>query len=193
MATIQQARVTVLGTVPMTAEQLLEMDAKGMRGELIRGVFCPTMAAGVEHGEIVMRLGRWIGNAVAESKSGRVMGSDSGVKIESDPDTVREPDIAYFSKERLPLGVVVRGYADVPPNLVVEVVSPSDSVREVSGKAHMWINSGVQLVWVIWPDTKIVEIYKPNRPTVSLGEDDTLSGEDILPNLTVRVTDIFEE
>ncbi len=191
MATTQKVQRTVLGTEPITADQLLEMYGKGMRGELIRGVFCPTMAAGMKHGEIVMKLGRRLGNVIEAENAGRITGSDSGIKIESDPDTVREPDIAYFSRERLPLDTDVPGYAEVAPDLVVEVVSPSDSVREIAGKANMWLNAGVQLVWVIWPETQMVEIYRPGQPVVTLAENDTLTAEDVLPQFSVPVLDIF--
>ncbi len=191
MATTEQAQMTVIGTEPVTAEQLLEMHSRGMRGELIRGVFCETMAAGMKHGEIVMRLGRLLGNVIEEHKLGRLMGSDSGVKIESDPDTVREPDIAYFSRERLPLEQDVPGYAEVPPNLVVEVGSPSDAGRELFDKARMWLGAGVDLVWVLWPETKMVEVHRPTQPVQTLRENDSLTGEDVLPQFSVPVADIF--
>ena len=190
MATTQQV-LTTLGTEPITADQLLEMDAKGMRGELIRGVFCPTMATGVKHGEIVVNLVGYLREVVRPNRLGRMMASDSGVKIESNPDTVREPDIAYFSRERLPLDADVPGYAEIAPDLVVEVVSPSDSVREIAGKANMWINAGVQLVWVLWPETQMIEIYRPGQPVVTLAESDTLTAEDVLPQFSVPVSDIF--
>ena len=190
MATTQQV-LTTLGTEPITADQLLEMYGKGMRGELIRGVFCPTMATGVKHGEIVVNLVGYLREVVRPNRLGRMMASDSGVKIESNPDTVREPDIAYFSRERLPLDADVPGYAEIPPDLVVEVVSPSDSVREIAGKANMWINAGVQLVWVLWPETQMVEVYRPGQPVVTLVENDTLTAEGVLPQFNVPVSDIF--
>ena len=192
MATTQQQALTTLGTEPITAEQLLEMDAKGMRGELIRGVFCPTMSAGMKHGEIVVNLSGYLREIVRPNRLGRLMASDSGVKVETDPDTVREPDIAYFSKERLALDADVPGYAEVLPELVAEVVSFNDSFREVADKANMWINAGVQLVWVLWPETKMIEIYRPAQPVTTLRETDTLTGEEILPQFSVPVANIFE-
>ena len=192
MATTQQQALTTLGTEPITAEQLLKMDAKGMRGELIRGVFCPTMSAGMKHGEIVVNLVMLLGAEIKPNRLGRLMASDSGVKVETDPDTVREPDIAYFSRDRLALDADVPGYAEVPPDLVVEVVSPSDSVRGTNDKARMWINTGVQLVWVIWPETKMIEVHRPAQPVTTLRETDTLTGENILPQFTVPVADIFD-
>jgi hypothetical protein len=69
---------------------------------------------------------------VDAQKLGRLVASDSGVWLERDPDTVREPDIVFFSAEKVPPGVRVTGYSETVPDLVVEVQSPSDSMREVS-------------------------------------------------------------
>ena len=189
MTTTQQALRTTLGTEPITAEQLLEMDE---RGELIRGVFCPTMVPGIQHGKIIARLIILLGAIIVPNRIGTIVTADAGVRLSRNPDTVLGPDISYFSKERLSLDVDIPGYAEVPPELVVEVVSPSDSVREVAGKASMWITGGVQLVWVVWPETKMIDIYRPNLPVTTLRETDTLTGEDVLPQFTVTVKDIFD-
>ena len=110
-------------TKRMTAGDLLRLRGAGVRGELIRGALCETMPTGQEHGEIVMNLGASQKNFIKSRKLGRLTGSDSGVWLERDPDTVREPDSAFFSAERMHLGVRVTGYAEVAPDLVVEVVS----------------------------------------------------------------------
>ena len=105
---------------------------------------------------------------------------------------MREPDIAYTSAARLPPGVRVRGYAEVVPDLVVEIVSPSDGQREVSDKARMWLRYGVRLVWVVQPDTYTVDVYEPGRAVVTLDEHGTLDGLDVLPGFTCAVRDIFD-
>ena len=181
--------MTALGTEPITAEQLLEMDE---RGELIRGVFCPTMVPGIEHGKIITNIAGYLREVVRPERLGSVVTGDAGVLLSRDPDTVLGPDVSYFSKERLPLDVTIRRYAEVPPEIVVEVVSPSDSVTEVHGKAAMWLVGGVQLVWVVWPETKVIEIHHRDRPIVRLQENDTLTGEDILPQFSTPVQDIFD-
>ena len=75
----------------LTADDLLRLDSEGVRGELIRGVLYETMPAGMEHGEIVMNLGILLGGFIKPRKLGRLTGSDAGVWLERDPDTVREP------------------------------------------------------------------------------------------------------
>ena len=176
----------------LTADDLLRLDSQGVRGELIRGVLYETMPAGQEHGEIVMNLGAELMNFIKPRRLGRLTGSDAGVWLERDPDTVREPDIAYISAARLPRGVRVRGYAEVVPDLVVEIVSPNDSQREINDKAQMWLSYGVELVWVVQPNTYTVDVYRPGRAVVTLDEQDTLDGLDVLPGFTCAVRDIFD-
>ncbi len=182
---------TITKTRLLTADDLLRLDAEGVRGELIRGVLCETMPAGQRHGKIVLRLGAALFNFVEPRALGTLVASDSGVWLERNPDTVREPDIAFTSVERLPLGQDVDGYAEVAPDLVVEVVSPSDSRREVHDKAHMWLNHGVRLVWVVQPETRTVDVYRPNEPIATLGEQDALDGLDVLPGFRCVVSAAF--
>ncbi len=176
----------------LTADDLLRLDSQGVRGELIRGVLCETMPAGQQHGEIVMNLGGMLVIFVKPRKLGRLVGSDSGVWLERDPDTVREPDIAYFSAEKVPPGTLVTGYSQVPPDLVVEVRSPSDSRRAVNDKALMWLRYGVRLVWAVYPDTRTVEVHREGHKVIVLTEADTLDGLDVLPDFTCAVSEIFD-
>ncbi len=176
----------------LTADDLLRLHSEGVRGELIRGVLVETMTAGAEHGEIVMNLGAELRNFIKARKLGRLMGSDSGVRLERDPDTVREPDIAFTSAQRMPLGTRIQGYTEVAPDLVVEIKSPSDSRREIHDKARMWLSHGVRLVWVIHPDPRTVDIHRPGRAITTLAIDDTLDGADVLPGFTVALTEVFD-
>ena len=88
----------------LTADDLLRLDGEGVRGELIRGVLYETMPTGQEHGEVAANLVTELRNFVKPRKLGRLTVSDAGVWLERDPDTVREPDIAYISAARLPPG-----------------------------------------------------------------------------------------
>ena len=175
----------------LNAEDLLRLAAEGVRGELIRGVLCETMATGQRHGQIVMDLAFELNAFIRPRQLGMLVGSDSGVRLERDPDTVREPDIAFTSVERLPLGGAVSGYAEVIPDLVAEVASPSDSRREVHDKAHMWMNHGVRLVWVVQPETRTVDVYQANHAVTTLSDQDSLDGLDVLPGFSCDVSAVF--
>ena len=176
----------------LTAADLLRLYGEGVRGELIRGVLHETMSTGLEHGEIAVNLSAELRNFVKPRRLGRLVTSDVGVWLERDPDTVREPDIAYFSTDTLPPGVRVTGYAEVSPDLVVEIASPSDSPREVNDKAWMWLSYGVRLVWVVQPETRTVDVHAPGRAVVKLDEGDTLDGVDVLPGFTCAVREVFD-
>ena len=176
----------------LTADDLLELHSKGVKGELIRGVFCETMSVGVDHAKTVVNLTILLGTFVKSSRLGSVMASDMGVWLERSPDTVREPDIAYISAEKMPLGVSVPGYAEVVPDIVAEIASPNDSLRILKEKAEMWQNFGVPLVWVGYPDRREVEVYSSGGSVVTLDENDVLDGGDVLPGFSCRVSEIFD-
>ena len=176
----------------LTAEDLLELHSKGIKGELIRGVLAETVSTGVQHGKTTAKFTIKIGIFVEPRKLGTIVTSDSGVLVERDPDVVREPDVAFTSAERMPLDAQIRGYSEVPPDLVVEVASPGDSVRALYDKAHMWLRHGVVIVWVADPDTRTVDVYRQEGTIVTLTEDDTLDGSPVLPGFTLPVREVFE-
>ena len=176
----------------LTADDLLRLHSEGVRGELIRGVLCETMSVGGEHAEIVMNLGPILSNFVKPRRLGRLAASDVGVRLRRNPDTVREPDIAFISAQKLPLEIRNVGYYEVVPDLVIEIISPNDRLSEVHDKARMWLNYGVSLVWVVYSDSRAVEVHSIDGPVVTLYEDDTLDGGAILPGFTCPVRDIFD-
>ena len=176
----------------LTADDLLRLYSEGVRGELIRGVLHQTVSNGLRHGEIVMTLGILLGIFIRPLRLGRLVGSDSGILLERNPDTVREPDIAFISAEKLPLDVEVPGYSEVVPDLVVEIVSPSDSLAAVNDKAQMWLRFGVQTVWVVFPESRTLEVHSASVSPVLLGQEDQLDGGAVLPGFTCTVSEIFE-
>ena len=189
---LKQQKMTPAGTKPVTADELLAMHSRGVRGELIRGVFCPKMSANQQHAQIAAKLAYLLGTVVYPNRMGKIMTSDLGVRLSANPDTVREPDVAYISAEREPPDAVVTGYSLVMPNLVAEIVSPNDSPQAVYDKASMWLLNDVQAVWVIWPDTQTIEVHRPGETLLTLSASDTLSGGDALPGFSVPVREIFE-
>ncbi len=175
----------------MTADDLLRLYREGVRGELIREVLCRTMPTGNEHGVVVVNVASELRSFIKPRRLGRVAASDSGVWLKHDPDTVREPDVAYFSAQKIPLDERVTGYPDVVPDLVVEVACPGDTGREVNDKALMWLSYGVRLVWVVHPDSQTVDAHRPHAGVSTLTRTDTLHGYDVLPGFTCNISDIF--
>ena len=176
----------------LTVDDLLRLYSEGIRGELIRGVRCETIPTGLTHGEIAMNLGSELRNFTKPRRLGRVAGSDFGVLLERDPDTVREPDVAYISAQKLPLEIRSPGFWEGIPDIVAEIVSPSDSPQEVFDKARMWISFGAALVWTVDPETRTVEVHRPNQPQLKLSDDDTLDGGQVLAGFSCPVRDLFD-
>ena len=177
----------------LTADDLLRLCSTGVRGELIRGVLRETTPAGEEHGWIVTNLVSEIGAFAKPRRLGRLIASDAGILLERDPDTVREPDIAFTSAERLPPGGANPKYAEVVPDLVVEVVSPGDSAGEVADRAAMWLGHGVQLVWIVQPSSRTIEAHRAGAAARTLGQADRLDGEDVLPGFDCPAAAVFAE
>ncbi len=184
--------MTTTDTRLLTAGDLLRLYSEGVRGELIRGVLCETMPTGHEHGRVVVNLAAELRYFLKSRQLGTVVASDSGVWLERDPDTVREPDIAFTSAEKIPLDARITGYAEVVPDLVVEVASPGDSRREIHDKAQMWLRHGVRLVWVVHPAARTVDVHQADGAVATLGEDDSLDGLDVLPGFSCAVSAVFD-
>ena len=186
------AAATVTAERPLTADDLLRMDADGPRGELIRGVFYETTPPGKIHAIVALKLGFLLLTFVFPRRLG-VVTSEIGVWIERGPDTVRAPDIAFFSIEKDPPGAEAsRGYSTAVPDLAVEVRSPNDSLAYMREKALMWLRHGARMVWNVHPDTRTVDVYRRGHPTITLEEGDELDGYDVIPGFACGVSEIFE-
>ena len=174
----------------LTADDLLRLHSKGVRGELTLGVLHKTMPTGREHGEIAANMSFELLSFVKPLHLGIVTTSDSGVRLQREPDTVREPDVAFFSADRVGPDRE-RGYSEVVPDLVVEIESPSDDIHDLYNKARMWLSYGVRLVWVIHPDTRSVDVHRSGTLVVAIDEDGHLDGADVLPGFLCAVKSIF--
>lgn len=174
-----------------TSEDLLAMPDDGKRYELVRGELIEMAPASLDHGRIAARFGRWMGNFVEDRDLGHDFAAETGVNIERDPDTVRAPDYGFISYERMAEPPPSRGYADVIPDLVLEVISPNDRQPEIDAKTQMWLDAGVRLVLVAYPETREVHAHHEDGSVVRYGVGDTVVGDPVLPGFTCSMDDIF--
>ncbi len=175
----------------LTADDLLAMPDDGKRYELVRGALIEMPPTSHEHGRVAARFGRRIGNFVEEHDLGHDIAAETGVNIERDPDTVRAPDYGFISYDRMAEPPPSRGFADVIPDLVVEVVSPGDRQPEIDAKTQMWLDAGVRLAMVVYPETQAVYAHHSDGLVVRYGIGDTVVGDRVLPGFTCPVADIF--
>ena len=178
-------------TKPTTADELLGMPDDGYRYELVKGELIRMSPAADEHGEVTMDLAGPLHSHVKRNKLGKVYAAETGFKIESDPDTVRAPDIAFVSNDRLQRTGTPRSYREAAPDLVVEVLSPGDRVSEVEAKVAQWLEAGALLVWVLSPILRTITVYRSLTEIIVLTEKDTLDGGDVVPGFQIAIAEMF--
>ncbi len=166
------------------------MSLPGKQVELVRGQLVVREPPGTRHGAIAANLTCLLGDFVRRHGLGVVFAQDTGFKITSDPDTVRAPDVAFVARERADR-IPARGYAELAPDLLAEILSPDDPPAEVLAKVADWLAAGTKLVWLVDPQRSEVHIYRQDGSLLVLRENDALGGENLLPGFTCAVKDVF--
>src|SRR3972149_1375349 len=181
------------GTSLMTAEEYADLpDPHGYPTELVKGVLMTMAPPRPRHGEICLQIGHLLRSYLDDHPVGRALSNDSGVITERDPDTVRGADIAYYSFERVPKGPLPAGLLDVAPDLVFEVLSPTDRWSEVQVKVAEYLDVGVRAVCVVDYDTPFIHVFRPDQPMRVFKAADEFSLPDVLGDFRVKVTRFFE-
>lgn len=175
----------------MTAEELLTLPDDGMRHELVKGKLVTMTPTGARHSSTAARLIRSLVNHVAEHDLGEVFASEGGFVLATDPDTIRAPDVAFISRERIPEEGLPDGFWPGPPDLAAEVVSPNDTSEAVQAKVGEYLDAGTQLVWVVHPNARTVTEYKSLDEVRVLTEEDTLDGGEVVPGFSAPVRELF--
>jgi len=168
------------------------MPPDAFRYELIRGELRQMTPSGYGHGVVVGNLTIPLGEYVRAHRLGHICGAETGFRIARAPDTVRAPDIAFVRHDRRGTEPLPEGFFEGPPDLAVEVLSPSDTVFHVDEKIAEWLRAGCAMVWVVNGHRRSVSVHRPGGLITVLTEPDTLEGSDLLPGFTLPVARIFE-
>ena len=174
-----------MNTQNITLEEFMKGDYESyeyVKGELI-SMSMPTM----EHGGISSNIDILLGTYVRQHQLGRVYIAETTFSIGS---SGRKPDVAFVSQGRIPENI--RQASPVPPDLAVEVVSPSDAFYDVQGKAFEYLDAGTKMVWVIDPVSKTVTVYRSRNDIKILTRNQTLTGEDVIEGFSCSVAELFE-
>jgi len=176
--------------VLMTADELLRTHVPNKRAELLRGVLVVREPAGSRHGLVTMNLGAELALYAKQTGAGGVYAAETGFKLTSDPDTVRAPDIAFVTRERLPPPNTT-GYPALAPDLAVQVLSPGDRPGEVLAKVADWLSAGTRLVWVVDPERRLARVYRHDGSEAIVTAEGALDGEDELPGFSCSLASIL--
>jgi Uma2 family endonuclease len=174
----------------MTAEELERVSIPGKTTELVRGQLIVSEPPGTNHGRVAARLSYLVSSWVWPRQLGDVFAQDTGFKIDSNPDSVRAPDLAFVARERR-AQLARRGYSALAPDLIAEIVSPDDSPGKVLAKISAWLEAGVRLAWVIDPERSTAQVYRPDGSVSLVAADGELPGEGVLPGFTCTLAEIL--
>lgn len=184
--------VTQAQTDPLfTAEQYADLPDDGRVTELVRGKVVEMSRPVSDHGYYCGNIGGILREHVRTRDLGRMVCNDSGVVTERTPDSVRGPDVAFYSYERVPKGPLPKGYWPAP-ELVFEVRSPSDRMSDLYAKVSEYIKAGVKVVCLVDPDKATVMVYPGEEFPRLLGANDELTLPEVLPDFRIPVRQLFE-
>jgi Uma2 family endonuclease len=172
----------------ITGEELLAMGDIG-RSELIDGRIVQMRPTGAQDGVVELNVGFVLRQYVRDHNLGSVMVGEVGIYTRRDPDRVRAADVVFISRDRL--SEPLQGFLEVAPELVVEIVSPSDAWQNMRQKIEEYLAIGADRVWIVEPDNRAVLVFRSTTDVQEFGEEDTLRGEGVLDAFEVRVADLF--
>ena len=138
--------------------------------------------------EIALFIGAKLSLFVREHGLGRVTGADGGYMVLGERYI---PDVGFISKAKQPKPSR-EAYNPNPPDLAVEVLSPSNKEADMSFKVVNYTLAGT-VVWLVDPDRQMVEVYVPGQPPVKVAGDGVLDGGAILPGFSLVVSDLFQD
>lgn len=185
-----ETRVTS-GDRLMTVEEFARLpEDRHYRLELVRGRVVREPPPAWPHGRLVVKLIRCIDEFAEEHGLG-LTSTETGFALYRDPDTLRAPDISFLSNERAAKPGYRGPYQRIAPDLVVEVLSPSDRRRAILDKVNDYLGAGSRVVWVVDPKRQIVTVHRPGAGPKRLESRDVLRGDDVLPGFELPLVKLF--
>ena len=177
-----------------TADMLERLADDGWLYELVEGRVVRMPPPGPDHGHPEWSIAHPLGAYVETHGLGAIYVGEAGWDLTrrgERKDTILASDVAMVRAERLPLPAPRRGktYRPLTPDLVVEIALPTQYRPDLAGKARRWLDRGVRMVWVIWPDRRELDIWKSNsEEPQTLDKDDTLDGGDVVPGFRIPLS-----
>lgn len=159
--------------------------------ELVEGVLLEKTMGWYES-YLAVRISTLLNVFVLPRKLGIVAGADGMYRL--NPDLVRIPDVSFirrdrFTTRRLPRNPLCR----VVPNLAVEVLSESNTRKEMGEKLLDYFGCGVELVWYVEPAAKTIRVYRSPRRSKLIRETQSIDAPDLLPGFSFALSDLFAD
>lgn len=179
-----------------SVDDLLRLPDDGWRYEVVEGVLIRMAGSGEEATNIGGIIFGALFAFVRPRRLGRVTPADGVYKFPG-AETGLLPDVGYYSAALFSRVLDKKKPIPFAPELAVEVASPEQTAEAMAAKAALYINGGTRLVWVVWPDARSVDVWRPGHsghPSKTLRADagDKLDGADVIPGFSHSVADIFD-
>jgi Uma2 family endonuclease len=145
---------------------------------------------GKYHGFVCGNVAGILRNFAIQRRKGYVCTNDAGVLVEHDPDTVRGPDVTFY-EDAQNAADMDRQYAERPPLLAIDVLSPNDRINKTNRRITQMLRGGVAVVWLIDPDSRDVSIYRLGQDPILLVETQELTGDPVLADFRCKVSEFF--
>ena len=180
------------GSTLLNPDEFLLHPAANERSELVRGCIRVMTPASGGHGLVSGKILVLLSAHVRRHGLGVCFADSTGYTLPNLMNTVRAPDASFVRADRLPQEGVSDGFLQLAPDLAVEVLSPSESAADLSGKLDDYFTAGTRAVWVIEAATRSVTIHVPGEDPVVVAEDEVLHGGIVLPDFACSVAELFE-
>ena len=181
-------------TVPslLTAEEFMQREDLDGPFELVKGKVIEMPPPSMYHGVVCLNLAFHLKLYMQQHDLGYVFTNDGSVVTERNPDTVRGADLGFISYAKIPKGHFPQSPVVIPPDLVVEIRSPSDRWKDILTKVVEYLDAGVTVVCVVDPTTETGRIYRSDRDEEQLKNGDLVTFDDVLPGFSVPLKQLFE-
>jgi Uma2 family endonuclease len=175
----------------LTAEEFWALPETEGKRELMRGEVVAWMPVGGIHAdvaaELLLQLRLW-----AKQGNHGYVAQEAGYLVQRNPDGVRAADVSFVRRNRIPEGGIPESFWKLAPDLAVEVVSPYETAQDIWDKVNDYLNAATPLVWVVYPRSQHVVVYKPDGTAQTLKASDTLQDTQVLPGFSLKVADLFQ-
>jgi Uma2 family endonuclease len=184
--------MSVVGERLLTADEYLRSPDNGEKSELVRGKVVKVNVPTPRHGQICSRIYYFVGVYAFDHNHGHVVMNDSGVVTEHDPDSVRGPEVSYYSYRQIPPGRLPAGYLKATPEIVFEVRSTSDRWSVILAKVSEYLDAGVKVVCVLDQISETLQVFRPDDLPMKLQGEDDFTLPDLFGDFRMKVRQFFD-
>jgi Uma2 family endonuclease len=177
---------------PWTEDDLLTLDNDDQhRYELVRGELRQMSPSSFTHGGYEIRLLVALAKYLEKHpEMGEIRPGDTGFRLQTEPLTVRVPDVSFVAAERIPTDDTP-AFLALAPDLVVEIISPSETAKSMAEKVSDYLGAGTRLLWLVYPEQQEVQEYRPDAPFHIYRIDEELDGREVLPGFRYALRALF--